>query len=30
LNPAEALPEDLAGESRLQLLTRLGFARFAA
>ncbi|WP_395624059.1 DUF1206 domain-containing protein [Sphingomonas daechungensis] len=26
MNPADALPEDLAGESRFQLLTRLGFA----
>jgi hypothetical protein len=26
VSPAEALPEDLAGESRFQLLTRLGFA----
>lgn len=26
MSPSEALPEDLAGESRFQLLTRLGFA----
>lgn len=26
MNPAEALPDDLAGQSRFQLLTRLGFA----
>ena len=26
MNPARALPDDLAGESRFQLLTRLGFA----
>jgi len=26
VNPAEALPDDLTGESRFQLLTRLGFA----